>query len=202
MKTVIFIVLVTLFANICFAQTGKKQTTFGSEMDIEEPVKIPLSFLSQLSHEDRRNLQKCSSKGDSSLSVKANPLDNFVGSELDVRNPRGGSQLLIVKSNSACFDGAHNSRFWILAKKRGQSFAKYRRVFETQANGLSVSNKASVVYPNLEVFSHTAVEGFTSTVKYVRGKYRTTSCYVEPLGEENPRKRRMKCSKYHWEFRK
>jgi hypothetical protein len=183
-------------------RTASQQTVFGAEEDIVRPTKIPSTFVRQLSPADRKRLKEC--QGDKNVPgrQRRNAVEYFIGSLLHVRNSTGGLNLLIVQSNALCFDGAHNSRFWVLDKKKSEPATKYNAIFDIQADGLTVSPRAARVYPDLEVFSHTAIEGFTSTFKYSRGRYRRTSCYVEPLGDDSPKHPRVRCSKYNWEFRK
>jgi len=197
------VVLVVVFSAVGIsAQDPGQQMTFGSEMDVMRPVKVPSSFLPQLGRGDRQQLARCQTQPDYPALRKKSRSDYFVGSLLNVRGKIGALDLLIVQSNSGCFYGAHNARFWILGKRKRESAMRYTKRFEIQADGLTVSAKTTRYYPDLEVFSHTAVEGFTSTYRYSQGRYRVIYCYAEQLGDDSPKPRRIRCSKYNWEFRK
>jgi hypothetical protein len=183
-----------------YAFSQRQQTNFGSEVDVQQPVKVPLSFRSQLSKDDKHKLERCQSEADLNLK-KQSWSDHFVGSSLTVRNRIGELDLLVVQGDSGCFWGAHNTQFWILSKKKGAPPNSYRKLFEIRSDGLGISPRAKNIHPDVEVVSHTAVEGFTSKYRYLRGRYRETSCYAWPLGDESPTQR-IRCSKYNWEFRK
>jgi hypothetical protein len=201
MRNAVVVFFFTLVAANNLAQ-GKQQTRFGPEIDIEQRAGIPSYFSALLTKDDRQMLTRCQHDNELSYLHKKSALDHFVGSFLDVRNPSGITTLLIVQSDSSCFNGAHNSKFWILAKQKNKTSARYKKIFEGQADGLEVAKKANLRYPRLEVFSHTAVEGYTSTLKYSRGTYRTVSCYVEALEDDKSTRRKIACEKYNWEFRK
>ncbi len=199
---IIVLMLLSLFVSNGFSQDSRQQTTFGSEMEIEKPIKVPSSFFRQMTKADRRKLNECQHQTEYPALQKKNWHDHFVGSVLDVRNAKGSLDILVVQADSGCFWGAHNTKFWILSKRKSESPKNYKKIFEGQMDGLEVANRASRVYPNLEIMSHTAIEMFTTTYRYRSGRYRAGACYVENMGDDSPNRPRVKCGKYDLEFRK
>lgn len=182
-----------------FAQPVKQQTRFSSEEDIQKPVEVPKSFISLLNLEDRQRLRKCQTDAEFPAFRKKNQLEHFAASPLKVRSRNGDLDILIVKSNSICFNGAHNAQFWLLAKEREN---KYKKIFDIRADGFEVSTTARGTYPDIAATSHTAVEFFESTYRYAQGRYKERSCYAQAMGDLSEKPHRIRCSKYNWEFRK
>lgn len=181
-------------------QGQKRQTDFGSESEIVRPVAIPQSFFRSLSPEDRRQLRKCQSDDEFNLR-KERESDHFVGSTLNLTTRRGRIDVLVVQARSICFMGAHNTRFWMLVKKRGASTKSYVKMFEMQADGFYIGDSTKRDYPELSFMSHTAIENFTNTFSYIRGRYRNVSCYARPNGDESNPPKRIRCSQYKGQFR-
>ncbi|HEV7699251.1 MAG TPA: hypothetical protein VGO43_03395 [Pyrinomonadaceae bacterium] len=193
MMKVAGVTFVLMLASVSWAQ---QQVRFGSEVDVERAVNVPKVFVSLLTPEDRWRLRECQKDATPYSSRQKNLLDHFVGSVVDVRNVK----IMVVQGRTMCFQGAHNTQFWVLAKSRKASAGAYKKLFEIRGDGFQVDAKAGETYPDLYTFSHTAIEGFESTFGYSRGIYRQKSCYVFPLGEDPPT-RRIRCSKYNSEFR-
>lgn len=197
MRWALLCLMAVLFVGSCI---GQQQTNFGSEEEVSIPVRPPGIFLSMLSRQDREQLKRCQSGRDMPSLRKDNALDQFAGSILDVRNRTNDLTLMIVQATS-CLLGAHNTGFWVLAKKRRQPVGKYQKIFDIRGDWLEVKAHAAGLYPDIVSVSHTAIEYFEATYKYSRGRYRQSSCYVFANGEDPPT-RRFRCSKYNWEFRK
>lgn len=189
--------LIVLTPGVCL---GQQQTVFGSEMEIERPVKVPGRFVSLLSRDDRQRLSECQTGEYAADLRKEHILDHFLASNMDVRNASGNLQLMIVQANSLCFWGAHNTHLWVLAKSKNAPATSYKMIFDGQMDWLEVAAKAVNIYPDVTVINHTAVEYFKSVMSYSRGEYRVKSCYAFPMGEDPPT-RKIRCSKYNWEFR-
>lgn len=188
--------LLMLFGDDGFSQDSKQQTIFGSDMEIDRPVKVPSSVIGSFAKEDKKRLEQCQAEEDVPGLAKGSPEKHFLGSVLLTTT----LEFLVVKSASPCFNGAHNARFWLFAKPIKTSVREYTLLFQTQGDGFSLHLDANQAYPEIEVFSHTALEGYTSAFSYSRGRYSERSCYVQPLGEDPPTKR-IKCRDYNWEFR-
>lgn len=189
----LLIVFAILGLTASHAQRAKQRTTFGSEMDMLRPAKIPIAIFRQFAAEDWEQLEKCQNDADYPNLRKTRIADHFVGSLMKTQNGDGGLDLLVVRSDSGCFNGAHNARFWLFFKRRGAPTAAYKLRFKIQADALDVAAKSGKVYPDLDVFSHTATKGFTSVYRYGKRGYRVSACYEQELGNESERRRRVKC---------
>ncbi len=199
-----FVILLSLcvFGINGFSQARQQQRSFSSGEPMDRPVHVPSSFIRLMSREDRRKLNKCQRQSEYPTLRKKNIYDHFLGSMLDVRNSKGGLDLMVVQADSGCFYGAHNTMFWILSKKKGSSSKNYKKIFEGQMDGLDVAKRTSGIYPNLEIINHTAIEAFSTTYRYLRGRYRAGECWAYNMGDPNSNQSRIRCEKYNWEFRK
>lgn len=180
------------------AQNTAQQTMFGSEVEITRPVTVSPSVLRKTGRDVRNEMSKC--QKDKYRRATTLP-DHFLGSLLNVHTSTGEKELLILQGNSGCFWGAHNTRIVILAKKSGTADSTYKKIFEVQTDWLEVSTRSRRPFPDLTVFSHTAVELYVSTYRYSRGNYRAIKCDVQMAGDESPKPRTISCEKYNWEFR-
>lgn len=180
------------------AQGAAQQTMFGSEVEVTRAVAVSNSVLRKIGRDDWNELKKCQGN---EFRREKKISDHFLGSLLTVRTSGGEKDLLILQGNSGCFRGFHNTRIWILAKKSGAADRTYKKIFEVQTDWLEVSTSSQSAFPNLTVYSHTAVELYITTFRYSRGRYRQVGCNVQKAGDDSPKPRTIRCEKYNWEFR-
>lgn len=198
MKLVSILFFVAAGGILANAQGAGQQTTFGSETEIVRPVAVSISVLKKIGVDDWQHAEEC--QKDSQFRKKTLS-DHFLASALKVQTSKGKRDLLVIQANSICFWGAHNTHIWILAKNVGEKAGSYRKIFDVQTDWLKVSTRSRRPFPDLTVFSHTAVELYISTYRYSRGNYRATRCDVQRMGDDSPKPRTISCKNYNCEFR-
>lgn len=172
---------------------NQQQSTFSSEEAFNLPAKLPSSILATLKLVDGGELQRCQNNEEFPTLQRARLEDHFVASKLDVKKSTGKLRVLVVRSNSGCFNGAHAARFWLFAKREAAKNSEYKLIFETIADGLTVSRRSVQTFPNIKTISHTATKGYSTNFVYKRGSYRKQSCYFRDLGEEKASSHRINC---------
>lgn len=198
MKIVAIVLFVIASGMAVKAQGHAQQTTFGSETEIVRPATVSISILKKIGAEDWKQAEKC--QKDDQFREKALS-DHFLASALNVQTLKGKLDLLVIQANSICFWGAHNTHIWILAKGPGEKSSSYRKIFDVQTDWLEVSTRSRRSFPDLKLFSHTAVELYVTTLRYSSGSYREVKCDVQMMGDDSPKPRTISCKKYNWEFR-
>lgn len=198
MRIIVIVLFVIAGGMAVKAQGHAQQTTFGSETEVVRPVAVSQSVLKKIGAKDWQRAEEC--QKDNQFREKTLS-DHFLASALKVQTSKGKLDLLVIQANSICFWGAHNTHIWILAKNVGEKAGSYRKIFDVQTDWLKVSTISRRRFPDLTLFSHTAVELYISTYRYFRGSYRATKCDVQMAGDDSPNPRTISCEKYNWEFR-
>lgn len=164
----------------------KEQTSFSSEGEISNRVKIPADVLKQLSEYDEGRLSQCQQDADTS---KPNAAEHFAASKINLNGDTRPD--LIVQAQTSCFMGAHNTTFWLFVDTNKKSTASYKLVFDVAVDFLKVLKTSAERYRDIETASHTAVELYTIKWTFDNQKYKKSRCL---LTDENNKVSKIECN--------
>jgi hypothetical protein len=83
------------------------------------------------------------------------------------------------------FYGAHLFRYWFVTSKEVNGKNEHNMAFWSGGDGVKVLSSITNGYHDIQVLSHTAVELYTSTLKYNGTQYVESDCFVETFQDGN-----------------
>lgn len=190
-RSLVATIIVLLVCSTTFGQRRrvsqvKEQVSFGSEVAIKNPVKIPKNVLEKPIEYDDGRLKRCQSD---EFSRQINIANHFAASRI---NLNGDSQVdVIVQAQTSCFMGAHSTTFWVFTEVEQRLSPGHDLVFSIASDFMKVSRLSTNGYRDIETASHTAVELYTTVWKFDGSKYEPRVCSIEDF--RTKKVTRVKC---------
>jgi len=156
-----------------------EQTSFGAEDAFRTPVELPAAALQALrdAKDPYNSFQDCADG--EGIGVSEIPAAWFVASEIRLgRLPGSG---LIVRSEWACFWGAHVVQFWVIAR----SAAVYKVLLTTRADALDVLPTCTNGYRDLQLVF---LEQAGRYIDYVKLRYSNGTYHKSGQGAAGSRR--------------
>ncbi|HYR75136.1 MAG TPA: hypothetical protein VEM96_04770 [Pyrinomonadaceae bacterium] len=176
-------VLLLIISAIIFAQPATAQhkrpsqsavqTGFGAETPIKRPVKVPRDVLDQLLKENSEEIVRCEEISGRHVA----PSRYFVASSIDINGD--GLSELVIQADEYCLQGAHNTPFWIFTRIGQRLEPGYELVLKTQTDWLDIRKTSTNDYRDIAAIGHTAIELFTTILKFDGQKYQPRISTIE-----------------------
>jgi hypothetical protein len=188
MKLLLLAAIIITLASPAFAQRQVEQIIFGSETPVQKPIALPKDVLTKLVEASGDTLKRCMEAD----GVGARELPKYFAASAININSDNERDVFVQAGERFCFQGAHNTHFWIFGKLGLRLDPGYELLFSIQADFLEILKTSTNGYRDIRSDSHTAVELYSTIWRFDGSKYQARECFVEEF--QTKRVVRMRCN--------